>query len=107
MLILSYFHVLSGVMEVKIENHDNIFAAFWSEIADLRRTYEADTGSLNMLPNYSISDLRHFLDMNLQHPLLWLGISKIFEVMSLQRIILAIRSIHKIYVNSKGDLSSV
>jgi len=96
LLVVSRFHVLSGVTEGNIEHHENIFAACWSEIAELRRADEADTGSLIMLPNYSISDLRRFVDMNLQRPLAWLGISELFEVTSLQRGIPAIRLIHRL-----------
>jgi len=96
MLVLSRFHVLLGVTSGQIDHHEELFRTCWSELLELRKADEADTGSLILLPNYDLSDLRRFTDINLQRPLDWLGMSDLFEVTSLQRDSPAIRLIHKL-----------
>ena len=48
-----------------------------------------------VVPGTNVSDLRRFVDMNLQRPLEWLGIPH-FEVASMERGSPAIRLIHKL-----------
>ena len=63
---------------------------------ELRVQNEASTGSLIVLPDYDIADLKRFTDINLLRPLEWLGGQTDFEVTSLQRGSAAIRLIHKL-----------
>lgn len=95
-LTISRFHVLPGVTSGEIHHHEELFRTCWSELLELRSADEADTGSLILLPDYELSDLRRFTDMNLQRPLDWLGMSDLFEVASLKRESPAIRLIHKL-----------
>ena len=96
MLRIGRFHVLPDVRAGCIDSHKTLFATCWSEIAELRRADEVDTGSVIILPDHDIDDLRRFIDMNIQRPLEWLGIGDMFEVASLQRDSPAIRLLHKL-----------
>uniref|UniRef100_A0A7S4N9C6 Uncharacterized protein n=1 Tax=Odontella aurita TaxID=265563 RepID=A0A7S4N9C6_9STRA len=96
MLVLSRFQVLPGVTSGEIGHHEELFRTCWSELFELQSAGQEDTGSLILLPEYDLSDLRRFTDMNLQRPLDWLGMSDLFEVTSLQRESPAIRLIHKL-----------
>lgn len=96
MLCVSRFHVLKENQGGSVENFDSLFSTCWSELAELSRADEADTGSLILLPDYDLVDLRRFTDMNLQRPLDWLGMSSTFEVASMRREFPAIRLLHKL-----------
>ena len=96
MLRIGRFHVLPDIKAGCIDSHKTQFATCWSEIAELRRADEVDTGSVIILPDHDIDDLRRFIDMNVQRPLEWLGIAELFEVASLQRDSPAIRLLHKL-----------
>lgn len=96
MLRIGRFHVLQDVRAGCIDSHRELFATCWSEIAELRRADEVDTGSVIILPDHDLDDLRRFIDMNLQRPLEWLGIGDMFEVASLKRDSPAIRLLHKL-----------
>ena len=63
---------------------------------ELRVQNELSSGSLIVVPDYDLSDLRRFTDINLLRPLEWLGVQGDFEVTSLQRGSPAIRFLHKL-----------
>jgi hypothetical protein len=97
MLVCSRFHVVQGMEAGSIESFDNLFATCWSEITELRQVGEVNTGSLIVVPGFKYDDLRRFAVMNLQRPLLWLGIHDHFEVESLDLGGLGVvRLIHKL-----------
>jgi hypothetical protein len=96
MLAVSRFHVIRGNSGGSVENFDSLFMTCWSELALLKHSNEENTGSLILLPDYDLADLRRFTDMNLQRPLEWLGMGDIFEVASMQRESPAIRLLHKL-----------
>jgi hypothetical protein len=97
MLVCSRFHVVQGMETNSVESFDNLFATCWSEITELRRVNDINTGSLIVVPGFTYDDLRRFADMNLQRPLQWLGIHDFFEVVSLQHGGLGvIRLIHRL-----------
>lgn len=96
MLRIQRFHVLPDVKAGCIDSHRTLFATCWSEVAELRRADEEDTGSVIILPDHDLDDLRRFIDINLQRPLEWLGIGDLFEVASLQRDSPAIRLLHRL-----------
>jgi hypothetical protein len=95
-LAISRFHVLQGVKAGSVECHDRLFSICWSELMELRTRDEVSTGSLIVVPDYDISDLRRFTDINLLRPLEWLGVQGDFEVTSLHRGSPAIRFLHKL-----------
>lgn len=103
MLVITRFHVLSQITAGEIDHHEQLFRTCWSELLELQTAGEEDTGSLILVPDYDISDLRRFADMNLQRPLEWLGLSDLFEVTSLQRESPAIRIIHKLSDIPEGE----
>eukprot|EP00550_Attheya_septentrionalis_P006429 CAMPEP_0198282764 /NCGR_PEP_ID=MMETSP1449-20131203/2527_1 /TAXON_ID=420275 /ORGANISM="Attheya septentrionalis, Strain CCMP2084" /LENGTH=280 /DNA_ID=CAMNT_0043979155 /DNA_START=97 /DNA_END=939 /DNA_ORIENTATION=+ len=97
MLCVSRFHVLQDIRGGSVEHRDELFATVWSELNHLRSADEPNTGSLILLPDYDMSDLRRFMDMNLHRPLEWLGIdSALLEVACLERGSPAIRVLHKL-----------
>lgn len=98
MLVVSRFHVLRGNSGGTVEHHDELFRTCWSELAELSRADEENTGSIILLPDHDVSDLRRFVDMNLQRPLQWLGVEEHFEVASPMswKETPAIRLIHKL-----------
>jgi hypothetical protein len=96
MLALSRFHVLQGVTGGSVECYDALFSTCWSELMELRTINEASTGSLIVVPDYEISDLKRFTDMNLLRPLEWLGLQADFEITSIHRGSPAIRLLHKL-----------
>lgn len=115
MLVCGRFHVISSSSASssssdspttsRMDHLDSLFAACWNEIYHLQAENEINTGSLIVVPPSSsspssssldLSDLRRFVDINLQQPLQWLGLQDIFEVTSLQRGSPAIRLIHKL-----------
>jgi hypothetical protein len=96
MLAISRFQVLRENAGGSVQNFDSLFMTCWSELALLSHLNEANTGSLILLPDYDLTDLRRFTDMNLQRPLEWLGLNDIFEVASMQRESPAIRLLHKL-----------
>lgn len=96
MLALNRFHVLRDNSGGSIENFDSLFKTVWSELALLLKLGEESSGSLILLPDYELADLRRFTDMNLLRPLEWLGLDDVFEVSSLERESPAIRLIHKL-----------
>ena len=134
MLAISRFHVLRMESTNELDHRDELFMTCWSELAELRRANQPDTGKarcvlrldgdacdmryvLNsdnstlrwlcmvfvvnkgtviLLPDYDIVDLRRFADMNLRRPLDWLGMSDLFEVSSFERGVSAIRMLHKL-----------
>mmetsp|Transcript_9536 Transcript_9536/g.12622 ORF Transcript_9536/g.12622 Transcript_9536/m.12622 type:complete len:276 (-) Transcript_9536:141-968(-) len=95
-LALSRFHVMRGNHGGSVENIDALFSTCWNEIMELSSVAEGHTGSLIMLPQYELSDLRRFTDMNVLQPLEWLGIGSNFEVSSFQRGSPAIRLLYKL-----------
>ena len=95
-LAISRFHVLPGVTGGSIECYDALFSTCWSELMELRTKNEASTGSLIVVPDYEISDLKRFTDMNLLRPLEWLGLQSDFEITSIFRGSPAIRLLHKL-----------
>ena len=96
MLVVSRFHVVEENMKGSIARFDDLFSTCWSELMLLRQENKADTGSLIVVPDTTLADLRRFTDMNLLRPLQWLGMDVDFEVSSLQRGSPAIRLIHKL-----------
>lgn len=103
MLAISRFHVLSENRGGSVESHEALFSTCWSELMELRRADQENTGSLILLPDYDLADLRRFTDMNVLRPLEWLGISHQFEVASLQRDSPAIRILHKLQDMPEGE----
>lgn len=81
-----------------LEKHDQLFRVCWSEILYLASENEEDTGSVIILPEdkYDMPYLRRYVDMNIQRPLDWLGLGRVFEVTSMQRESTAIRLIYKL-----------
>lgn len=96
MLAISRFHVLQGVHGGSVDSYDTLFATCWSELMELRVKDENSTGSLIVVPDYDLSDLRRFTDINLLRPLEWLGMHADFEVASMHRGSPAIRLLHKL-----------
>lgn len=96
MLALNRFHVLRDNSGGSIENFDSLFKTVWCELALLTQSDEESTGSLIVLPDYDLKDLRRFTDMNLLRPLEWLGLEDRFEISSLKRDSPAIRLIYKL-----------
>lgn len=96
LLAINRFHVLRDNHGGTVEACDSLFATCWSELALLQSTDVRHTGSLILLPEYELSDLRRFTDMNLLRPLEWLGIQADFEVASMQRQSPAIRLLYKL-----------
>merc|ERR1712151_388299 len=96
MLVVNRFHVLSGNQGGCVESYDELFSTCWSELMELRQKDEPNTGSLIVLPDYDMADLKRFTDINLLRPLEWLGINSDFEVASTQRGSPAIRLLHKL-----------
>jgi hypothetical protein len=96
MLACSRFHVIQGMEKGSIQSYDSLFSACWSEVMHLRRADEINTGSLIVVPECDIDDMRRFADMNLKRPLQWLGIDSGFEVASMKSGSPAIRLIHKL-----------
>jgi len=97
MLTISRFHVLGDNQAGSgIESYDELFSTCWSELYELSSTGNEHTASLIVLPEYDLQDLRRFVDMNLQRPLDWLGLSGDFEIASMQRGSPAVRLIYKI-----------
>ena len=95
-LAITRFHVLQGVTGGSVESHDRLFSTCWSELMELRVQNEVSSGSLIVVPDYDIADLRRFTDINLLRPLEWLGVQADFEVTSLERGSPAIRFLHKL-----------
>lgn len=97
MLAVSRFQVLSHVLgKGSLDSYDALFAACWSEVAQLVTSAEPHTGSLLLVPQYDLSDLRRFADLNLHRPLEWLGMDQDFEVATLQRQSPALRLLYKL-----------
>lgn len=97
MLAISRFHVLQGVTEGSgVEGYDTLFATCWSEMMELRVKNEDGSGSLIVLPDYDLTDLRRFTDVNLLRPLEWLGVQADYEITSLEFGKPAIRLLHKL-----------
>ena len=96
MLAITRFHVATDTDEASVENHDRLFSICWSEMAELIHAGEPDTGSLIILPDYDMSLLKRFADMNLTRPLQWLGINADFEVATFHRGSPAIRILYKL-----------
>jgi hypothetical protein len=96
MLAVSRFQVLRENQGGSVESNDALFATCWNELMELSMTGEKSTGSLIVVPDYELSDLRRFTDMNLLRPLEWLGVHADFEVSSMQRGSPAIRLLYKL-----------
>jgi hypothetical protein len=96
MLAVSRFQVLRENQGGSVESNDALFATCWNELMELSSTGEASTGSLIVLPEYELTDLRRFTDINLLRPLEWLGVHADFEVSSMQRGSPAIRLLYKL-----------
>ena len=63
---------------------------------ELRVKNKLSTGSLIVVPDYDIADLKRFTDINLLRPLEWLGVQADFEVTSLKFGCPAIRLLYKL-----------
>jgi hypothetical protein len=96
MLAVSRFQVLRENQGGSVESNDALFATCWNELKELSLTGEKSTGSLIVVPDYELTDLRRFTDMNLLRPLEWLGVHADFEVSSMQRGSPAIRLLYKL-----------
>jgi len=96
MLAISRFHVLQGTKGGCMDSYDRLFCTCWSELMELRVKDEASTGSLIVVPEYELSDLRRFTDRNLLRPIQWLGMEADFEIVSMQIGKPAIRLLHKL-----------
>lgn len=96
LLVLSRFQVVQGLFEESIDRYNDLFSTCWSEIAELAKADEKDTGSLILVPGVDISNLQRFTETNLRRPLQWLGIGENFEVESFESGSPAIRLIHKL-----------
>lgn len=95
LLAISRFRVLRENEAGCIDSIDELFRTIWGELNYLRTDDTRHTGSIVLLPNYCLSDLKRFTDMNVVQPLAWLGNSD-FEVVSLERGSPAIRMIYKL-----------
>jgi hypothetical protein len=102
MLAINRFHVLRGNVGGSVESVDALFSMCWSELMEMRNQDREHTGSLILLPDCELSDLRRFADMNLLRPLEWLGIHADFEIVSMQRGSPAIRVLYKLQDMPKG-----
>jgi hypothetical protein len=106
LLAINRFHVLNNTNHTEngtqrdhtaIESVDELFRYCWSEILFLSKDSTVNSGSIILLPpQYELSYLRRFIDMNVVQPLQWLGIHNDFEVSSFQRDSPAIRLIYKL-----------
>lgn len=96
MLAITRFHVIRDNQGGSVESIDALFSTCWNEIMELATTSESSTGSLIVLPDYELADLKRFADMNLLRPLAWLGIHADFEISSMQRESPAIRLLYKL-----------
>lgn len=104
LLAINRFHVLSGETTGRspLAWRDELFAVCWSEMAELRRVDEVNSGSLIIVPDYNLNELTRFTEMNIHAPLDWLGLAgsgqeEIFEVASLQRgELAALRILHRL-----------
>lgn len=95
-LAISRFHVLQGVSGGSVDCYDALFSTCWSELMELHVGNEEGTGSLIVVPDYELPDLRRFVDVNLLRPLEWLGMQADYEVTSLKFGSPAIRLLHKL-----------
>jgi hypothetical protein len=86
-----------------IERYDELFNICWSEVMELQQNDQAHTGSLILVPDYNLPELRRFTDMNLIRPLQWLGLQSNFEVVSMQRDSPAIRLLYKLNDIPSGE----
>jgi hypothetical protein len=86
----------SSPTSTPLESYDSLFATAWSELLFLLRGGEEHTGSLILLPDHEMADVRRFADMNLQRPLEWMGLQDLFEVASLHRDSPAIRLLYRL-----------
>jgi hypothetical protein len=96
LLAISRFHVVRDAKGGGIDSYDKLFSTCWSELMQLRSSDVEHSGSIILVPDYELSDLRRFTDMNLIRPLEWLGLERDFEVASLQRGSPAIRLLYKL-----------
>merc|ERR1712176_1128582 len=97
LLVISRFHVLKKNVELsKIDKYNELFTTCWSEIVELSKTNEKDTGSLIVAPEFDASDLIRFVELNINEPMKWFGICQDFEVQSLLKGFPAVRIIYKL-----------
>lgn len=96
MLLCKRFHVLPGLDGQTTEGTELLFQTCWSEIARCHSFDSDNIGSLILLPDYDLDNLKKFTQEKILRPLNWLGALGQFEVVSLQREISAIRIIYKI-----------
>ena len=87
MLALTRFQGLANISGGFIEDYDKLLSVCWSEINELHKADISSSGSLILLQDYDISNLRRFTDMNLLKPLDWLGMTGLFEVASMERAV--------------------
>ena len=92
LLAISRFHVVDA------QQHDDLFIRCWSEMKHLVEEDVQHTGSLILVPDMGLADLRRFVDMNVQRPLTWLGssITGDFEIATLHRSTAAVRILYKL-----------
>lgn len=90
MLVVNRFHVIDDQQQC-------LFTTVWSELLELWLQNEPNTGSLILLPDFELHDVRRFTEMNLHRPLDWLGVpAGSFEVASLEKGVCGIRIIYKL-----------
>lgn len=103
MLALSRFHVIRENYGGSVESVDDLFANVWSEVMELTRANTTHTGSIILLPDYGMDNLRRFTDMSVKQPLKWLGVQSDFEVVSIRRHSPAIRLLYKLQDMPSSD----
>ena len=96
MLAISRFHVLRDNQGGSVEAVDTLFSHVWSELMELSRANATHTGSIVLLPDYKLDNLRRFTDMSVKQPLKWLGRHTDFEVVALERDSPGIRLLYKL-----------
>jgi hypothetical protein len=108
MLVCGRFHVVEYHSPTnRLDNFEAVFGTCWSEVYQLVKVGEQNSGSVILVPDcQNLDDLRRFVDVNLQRPLQWMGLDSIFEVTSLQRGFPAIRVIYKLSDMPVPDVSS-
>jgi len=103
MLMISRFHVVSTASKNPSETHDLLFQTCWSELAELHRLNDENTGSMILLPDYKedVAELQSFVEANMHRPLDWLGVTtpltcNKFEVAAFDQGVTGIRILHQL-----------
>ena len=97
MLVITRFHVLKTEGLDRLHLQDKMFMTCWSELGELNRANQIDTGSVILLPGYDYQDLKRFVTINIQLPLKWMGVTdSTFEVATINNGTPGIRIIYKL-----------